>query len=105
MHARWRPTRTAGVQALTGLDQWISWRATNPHCATALRGEHMRRSILSICRAVLSEGPAGRVLLPTHIRLATAKTDLDHQIAPGLPNAHVYEIQVEEVGGQGRLAR
>lgn len=55
----------------------------------------------SVCRlAVLAEGAADMILLPTLIRMATKKDDLDYQVAPGLANAHAFGMKVEEVAAR-----
>lgn len=77
------------------------WTNQEPGFAPLLYAMGASAAAFSVCRrAVLSEGPADMVLLPTLIRLATDKTDLDYQIAPGLSNAHAYDMKVEEVAAK-----
>lgn len=77
------------------------WTNQEPGFAPLLYAMGASAAAFSVCRrAVLSEGPADMVLLPTLIRLATGKTDLNYQIAPGLSNAHAYDMRVEEVAAK-----
>jgi predicted ATP-dependent endonuclease of OLD family len=77
------------------------WTNQEPGFAPLLYAMGASAAAFSACRrAVLSEGPADMVLLPTLIRLATGKEDLDYQIAPGLSNAHAYDMNVEEVAAK-----
>lgn len=77
------------------------WTKQEPGFTPLLYAMGASAAAFSVCRrAVLSEGPADMVLLPTLFRLATGKKDLDYQIAPGLSNAHAYEMNVEEVAAK-----
>ena len=77
------------------------WTNQEPGFAPLLYAMGASAAAFSVCRrAVLSEGPADMVLLPTLIRLATGKPDLNYQIAPGLSNAHAYDMKVEEVAAK-----
>lgn len=77
------------------------WTNQEPGFAPLLYAMGASAAAFSVCRrAVLSEGPADMVLLPTLIRLAADKPDLDYQIAPGLSNAHAYDMEVEEVAAK-----
>lgn len=77
------------------------WTNQEPGFAPLLYAMGASAAAFSVCRrAVLSEGPSDMVLLPTLIRLATGKPDLDYQIAPGLSNAHAYDMKVEEVAAK-----
>lgn len=77
------------------------WTNQEPGFAPLLYAMGASAAAFSVCRrAVLSEGPADMVLLPTLIRRATGKSDLGYQIAPGLSNAHAYEMKVEEIAAK-----
>ncbi|WP_161606020.1 AAA family ATPase [Microlunatus speluncae] len=55
----------------------------------------------SACRwAVMAEGAADMILLPTLLRCATGLNELDYQIAPGLANARAFNMDVEEVAAK-----
>lgn len=51
-------------------------------------------------RAVLTEGAADMILLPSLLRLATGLSDLDYQIAPGLANYHGSGLELEETAAR-----
>ncbi|MBE7325998.1 AAA family ATPase [Nocardioides sp. Y6] len=77
------------------------WTNEEPGFAPLLYAMGASAAAFSVCRrAVLSEGAADMVLLPTLIRRATGKTDLDYQIAPGLSNAHAYGMHMEEIAAK-----
>lgn len=77
------------------------WTNEEPGFAPLLYAMGASAAAFSVCRrAVLSEGPADMVLLPTLIRMATGKTDLNYQIAPGLSNAHAYGMHMEEIAAK-----
>ena len=77
------------------------WTNEEPGFAPLLYAMGASAAAFSICRrAVLSEGPADMVLLPTLIRMATGKKDLNYQIAPGLSNAHAYGMHMEEIAAK-----
>lgn len=77
------------------------WTNQEPGFAPLLYAMGASAAAFSVCRrAVLSEGAADMILLPTLIRKATGKNDLDYQIAPGLSNAHAYGMNVEEIAAK-----
>ncbi len=77
------------------------WTNQEPGFTPLLYAMGASAAAFSVCRrAVLSEGAADMILLPTLIRLATGKSDLDYQIAPGLSNAHAYGMNVEEIAAK-----
>ncbi|WP_323792204.1 hypothetical protein [Nocardioides sp.] len=77
------------------------WTNEEPGFAPLLYAMGASAAAFSVCRrAVLSEGPADMVLLPTLIRMATGKSDLNYQIAPGLSNAHAYGMHMEEIAAK-----
>ncbi|ROR83232.1 AAA domain-containing protein, putative AbiEii toxin, Type IV TA system [Plantibacter flavus] len=51
-------------------------------------------------RAVLAEGPADMILLPSLIRLATGASDLSYQVAPGLANYRGSGLELEETAAR-----
>ena len=51
-------------------------------------------------RAVLTEGAGDMILLPSLLRLATGKDDLDFQVAPGIANYHGTGLELEEVAAR-----
>lgn len=51
-------------------------------------------------RAVLAEGAADMILLPSLIRLATGHADLDYQVAPGIANYNGTGIELEETAAR-----
>lgn len=51
-------------------------------------------------KAVLAEGAADMILLPSLLRLATDGTDLGYQIAPGLANYNGSGIELEETAAR-----
>lgn len=77
------------------------WTNEEPGFTPLLYAMGASAAAFSACRrAVLAEGAADMVLLPTLIRMATGLDELDYQVAPGLANAHAYEMRVEEVAAQ-----
>ncbi|MGI8791764.1 MAG: AAA family ATPase [Acidimicrobiales bacterium] len=77
------------------------WTNQEPGFAPLLYAMGASAAAFSVCRrAVLAEGAADMILLPTLIRAATGKSDLDYQIAPGLSNAHAYGMNVEEIAAK-----
>lgn len=77
------------------------WTNQAPGFAPLLYAMGASAAAFSACRlAVLAEGAADMVLLPTLIRKATGLDDLPYQIAPGLANAHAYGMNVEEVAAK-----
>lgn len=77
------------------------WTNEEPGFAPLLYAMGASAAAFSACRrAVVSEGPADMVLLPTLIRIATGRKDLEYQIAPGLSNARAYEMKVEEIAAR-----
>lgn len=77
------------------------WTNEEPGFAPLLYAMGASAAAFSVCRrAVLSEGPSDMVLLPTLIRMATGKKDLDYQIAPGLSNAHAYGMRMGEIAAK-----
>lgn len=51
-------------------------------------------------KAVLTEGAADMILLPSLLRKATGKDDLDFQVAPGIANYHGSGLELEEVAAR-----
>lgn len=51
-------------------------------------------------RAVLTEGAADMILLPSLIRLATGESELSYQVAPGIANHHGSGLALEEVAAR-----
>ncbi|SDP03739.1 AAA ATPase domain-containing protein [Pedococcus dokdonensis] len=77
------------------------WEGEGPGFSPLLFAMGAGAAAFSVCRnAVLAEGAADMVLLPTLIRQATGESDLDYQVAPGLANAHGSGIRVEEVAAR-----
>jgi len=77
------------------------WEGEGPGFSPLLFAMGAGAAAFSMCRqAVLAEGAADMVLLPTLIRQATELSDLDYQVAPGLANAHGSGIRVEEVAAK-----
>lgn len=77
------------------------WTNEAPGFAPLLYAMGASAAAFSACRrAVLAEGAADMVLLPTLIRLATGEDDLNYQIAPGLANAHAFGMRTEEVASK-----
>jgi AAA domain, putative AbiEii toxin, Type IV TA system len=77
------------------------WTNEEPGFAPLLYAMGASAAAFSACRrAVLAEGAADMILLPTLIRMAIGKGDLDYQVAPGLSNAHTFGMRVEEVAAR-----
>jgi ABC-type transport system involved in cytochrome c biogenesis ATPase subunit len=77
------------------------WQDNEPGFAPLLYAMGAGAAAFSMCRkAVLSEGAADMILLPSLIRMATGEADLEYQIAPGLANAHAFNMKVEEVAAK-----
>lgn len=77
------------------------WQNEGPGFSPLLFAMGAGAAAFSMCRqAVLAEGAADMVLLPTLIREATGLTDLEYQVAPGLSQAHTAGIEVEEVAAR-----
>lgn len=77
------------------------WQNEGPGFSPLLFAMGAGAAAFSMCRqAVLAEGAADMVLLPTLIREATGLTDLEYQVAPGLSQAHTAGIHVEEVAAR-----
>lgn len=77
------------------------WEGEGPGFSPLLFAMGAGAAAFSVCRnAVLAEGAADMVLLPSLIRQATGETDLEYQVAPGLANAHGSGIRVEEVAAK-----
>lgn len=51
-------------------------------------------------RAVLTEGAADMILLPSLLRLATGESELSYQVAPGIANHHGSGLALEEVAAR-----
>ncbi|MFI5429605.1 ATP-dependent nuclease [Aeromicrobium sp. UC242_57] len=51
-------------------------------------------------KAVLTEGAGDMILLPSLLRKATGKDDLDFQVAPGIANYHGSGLELEEVAAR-----
>lgn len=77
------------------------WTNEAPGFAPLLYAMGASAAAFSRCRlAVLAEGAADMVLLPTLFRLANDIEDLEYQIAPGLANAHAFGMDVEDVAAK-----
>ncbi|WP_412871276.1 AAA family ATPase [Cellulomonas sp. 179-A 4D5 NHS] len=77
------------------------WTNEEPGFAPLLYAMGASAAAFSACRrAVLAEGAADMILLPTLIRMATGVVDLDYQVAPGLSNAYAFGMRVEEIAAQ-----
>lgn len=77
------------------------WSNEEPGFAPILYAMGASAAAFSVCRkAVLAEGPADMILLPTLLRLATGVGDLDYQVAPGLANARGYGMNLEEIAAR-----
>lgn len=77
------------------------WTNQEPGFAPLLYAMGASAAAFSICRhAVLAEGAADMILLPTLIRKATALQDLSYQIAPGLAAAQSFDMRVADVAGR-----
>lgn len=51
-------------------------------------------------KALLTEGAGDMILLPSLFRMATNKSDLDFQVAPGIANYHGSGLELEEVAAR-----
>lgn len=77
------------------------WQDQEPGFAPLLYAMGAGAAAFSMCRkAVLAEGPSDMILLPSLMRMATNKDDLEYQVAPGLANSHSYGMRVEEVAAK-----
>jgi predicted ATP-dependent endonuclease of OLD family len=77
------------------------WTNQEPGFAPLLYAMGASAAAFSACRhAVLAEGAADMILLPTLIRMATDLDDLTYQVAPGLAAANAFEMRVEEVAAR-----
>lgn len=77
------------------------WTNSEPGFRPLLYAMGANAAAFSICRAaVLAEGAADMVLLPTLIRMATGLDDLTYQVAPGLSHAHAYDMDLDEVAAR-----
>lgn len=77
------------------------WTNEEPGFAPLLYAMGASAAAFSACRrAVLTEGAADMILLPTLLRMATGLDDLEYQVAPGLSNANAFGMRVEEVAAQ-----
>lgn len=77
------------------------WQGEGPGFSPLLFAMGAGAAAFSVCRyAVLAEGAADMVLLPSLIRAATGLDDLEYQVAPGLATAHASGIRVEEVAAK-----
>ncbi|MBX7451921.1 AAA family ATPase [Mycolicibacterium sp. 3033] len=77
------------------------WTNQEPGFAPLLYAMGASAAAFSACRhAVLAEGPADMILLPTLIRMATGYSDLSYQIAPGLSAANSYDMRIEEIAAK-----
>ncbi len=77
------------------------WTNQEPGFAPLLYAMGASAAAFSVCRrAVLAEGAADMILLPTLIRKATGFTDLNYQIAPGLAAAQSFDMRVADVAGR-----
>ncbi|EHB58707.1 hypothetical protein MycrhDRAFT_1143 [Mycolicibacterium rhodesiae JS60] len=77
------------------------WTNEEPGFAPLLYAMGASAAAFSACRrAVLAEGAADMILLPTLIRKAVGVDDLTYQVAPGLANANAFGMRVEEVAAK-----
>lgn len=77
------------------------WTNQAPGFAPLLYAMGASAAAFSRCRlAVLAEGAADMVLLPTLLRRANGLDDLEYQVAPGLANAHAFGMDVEDVAAK-----
>ncbi len=77
------------------------WTNEAPGFAPLLYAMGASAAAFSRCRlAVLAEGAGDMVLLPTLLRKATGLDDLEYQVAPGLSNAHAFDMDVEDVAAK-----
>lgn len=77
------------------------WTNEEPGFAPLLYAMGATAAAFSRCRlAVLAEGAADMVLLPTLLRKAAGIDDLEYQVAPGLANAHAYGMDVEDIAAK-----
>lgn len=77
------------------------WTNQEPGFAPLLYAMGASAAAFSVCRrAVLAEGAADMILLPTLIRKATGLNDLSYQIAPGLAAAQSFDMRVADVAGR-----
>ena len=77
------------------------WTNEEPGFAPLLYAMGASAAAFSACRrAVLAEGAADMILIPTLLRKANDLDDLDYQVAPGLSNANGFGMRVEEVAAK-----
>ncbi|MGV0874456.1 AAA family ATPase [Mycolicibacterium sp. XJ879] len=77
------------------------WTNEEPGFAPLLYAMGASAAAFSACRyAILAEGAADMILLPTLIRKATGLKDLSYQIAPGLAAAHAFDMRVADVAAR-----
>lgn len=77
------------------------WTNEAPGFAPLLYAMGASAAAFSRCRlAVLAEGAGDMVLLPTLLRSATGLDDLEYQVAPGLANAHAFDMDVEDIAAK-----
>lgn len=77
------------------------WTNEEPGFSPLLFAMGASAAAFSVCRrAVLAEGAADMILLPSMIRKATGLDDVGYQVAPGLSNAHAFGMDVEAVAAR-----
>lgn len=77
------------------------WTNAEPGFSPLLFAMGASAAAFSVCRrAVLAEGAADMILLPSMLQKVTGLEDVGYQIAPGLSNAHAYGMNVEEIAAR-----
>ena len=77
------------------------WQSEGPGFSPLLFAMGAGAAAFSVCRrAVLAEGAADMILLPSLIRTASGEADLDYQVAQGLASAHTSDLKVEEIAAK-----
>lgn len=79
----------------------VFWDDAEPGFSPLLMQMGAAGAAFSVCRqAVIGEGAADMVLLPTLIRLATGAKELDYQVAPGLAGADLATVDFDAVAAK-----
>lgn len=79
----------------------VYWDDAEPGFSPLLMQMGAAGAAFSVCRqAVIGEGAADMVLLPTLIRIAIDETDLDYQVAPGLAGADLAAVDFDAVAAK-----
>jgi hypothetical protein len=77
------------------------WSSNEPGFSPLLFAMGAGAAAFSVCRyAVLAEGAADMILLPSLIRLATGEPSLRYQIAQGLAGFHGRDLSIDEVAAR-----